>query len=515
MQKKKVPRQQVVEPVESAAPVHELILPEFDPTVTRAETLPIQQNRPKGLRWVIISSITLGIVAAALGYAAFIKASTKIVTGEGQPSIVEQLGMVLAGNNAPLRGEAEDRINVLLLGIGGDGHAGSELTDSIMVASIKPSTQQVALLSLPRDLQVKYFNEGNTGSYPYEGHKINNAYAWGGSDLTRKKVQDVTGLTIHYYVVVDFSGFRKIIDDVGGVTVTVEQPFTGLYGANELSIPCPPKQKQTEADGVYCAIPFTAGEQHLDGERALIFARIRKLADSSPSGSGSEGSDFARAKRQQLVLEAFKQQLFSSSTLLQPTRFSDVLDDLGAHIKTNLQLWEIVRLVQMTAGLDRDSIITRVIDNNVTTGLVKSEYVNEASVVVPVAGDYDFSAIHALAKTLFDLAPDTIASDSDAASGSAIKSLAVLNGTSVVGLAATIASQLTQADLEVETVGNAVSAATSTTIYDLTNGQASQALAELKTSIPSATVITQSAPTDWQTDYPVDFIVVLGQDASE
>lgn len=139
----------------------------------------------------------------------------------GNASLWGQLKFLISSDDKQLAGEKENRINVLLLGMGGLDHDGPFLTDTVIVASFKPSTNQVALISLPRDLLVPIPG--------YDWRKINNANAFGemanpgqGGELAKKVVNEIFDLPINYYVRIDFAGFKQIIDDLGGVTINVE-----------------------------------------------------------------------------------------------------------------------------------------------------------------------------------------------------------------------------------------------------------------------------------------------------
>lgn len=426
-----------------------------------------------------------------------------------------QLGALVTKRTTPIRGEQKDRVNVLLLGIGGAGHDGGSLTDSMMVASIKPSTKQVALLSLPRDLIVKIYDRENPDYW--EGRKINYAYALGGMELAVEKVSEVTGLTIQYYMLVDFSGFRQLIDDVGGITVTVPQGFTGLYGAQELSTPCPKQRLYYLDDGPYCAIPFTAGTETMDGERALIYARIRKLAPGS--ANGDEGSDFARARRQQAVLQGFKDQLLSAGTVLNPTTITKVTSDLDDHMITNIELWEMSRMWQLVGMISPADVINRVVDNS-PDGLVETTISTEtgASVVVPTAGDYNYSEIQKLARTIFTL-PTT---EPVEASSAAPVSIQVLNGTNTVGLASQLAAELETKGYTITTVGNALTRDyTVTTVYQATAGLDATVAADIQDTVHGALASSRQVETLLSLDREgslldsgADFIIIVGSDAS-
>jgi LCP family protein required for cell wall assembly len=464
--------------------------------------------------WVTV--VGLLVVVAGLAYATY-NLQQPGATGE----LLGQLGDLVQNRNQPVKGEANDRVNVLLLGIGGTGHDGGSLTDTIMVASIKPSTQQVALLSLPRDLIVKIQDETDPGYW--EGRKINYAYALGGVPLALEKVSDVTGLTLHYYVVLDFSGFQQVVDDVDGIEVTIDRDFVGLYGAKDLSTPCALKNLYHLEDGDYCAVRFDAGTEQMNGERALIFARIRKLAPTSDNAE--EGSDFARAQRQQKILQAFKDKLFSAGTAIRPQRITDVLQDVDDHLETNLQLWEMARLLELAGGISTDNIIHQVVDDS-PGGLVETSFYapTGASVVVPTAGDYDYSEIKKLAKGIFKTTPevnvstDTTPTTVESTDDPTTATVQVLNGTSTAGLAATAQTSLKAQGFTVTSIGNAfTNDYTVTTLYDLTNGAKPATVEVLQTNLGAvlatadgmATLLSLD-PEENILDTSTDFIIILG-----
>ena len=135
--------------------------------------------------------------------------------------------LVSSGDKA-LDGEEEDRVNFLLLGIGGEGHDGPQLTDTIIFTSFKPSDGSVAMMSLPRDMTVPIPNYGY--------RKVNHANAYGemdnpgsGPELASQVIGDVLDEDIQYYLRVDFDGFAEFVDAIGGVDIYIENSFTDPY----------------------------------------------------------------------------------------------------------------------------------------------------------------------------------------------------------------------------------------------------------------------------------------------
>lgn len=279
-----------------------------------------------------------------------------------------------------LQGEGDGRINVLLIGIGGAKHPGGLLADTLMVASFDPKNKEVALLSVPRDLYV-----------PIEGYgynKINTAHSTGekdakktggGPSLTKKTMSKVLDLPIHYYVRVDFSGFEKIIDTIGGVTVNVDNPIV------DLSYP---------ADNMVDYAPFrlSAGNQTLNGKTALKYARSRHAG-------GSEGSDFARAKRQQKLIEAVKEKALSAGVVANPKKINDIIGILGDHLKTDMSITEFQRFFELWKDVDGSKIVNKVLDNGIDGPLVSHSGDERGFILLPRTGD--FSEIQEIAHSIF------------------------------------------------------------------------------------------------------------------
>ena len=229
-----------------------------------------------------------------------------------------------------LKGEKDDRINILLIGIGGAGHDGGNLADTIMLASIKPSTKQVALISIPRDLSMPIAD----GSW----RKVNSIHATaeakeensGGEEMMAVLSANLA-TPIHYFIRVDFQGFIKIIDELGGVDVNVENTL------NDYSYPIMGEEDNPDYYARYEHLYIEKGRQHMNGSLALKYARSRHAG-------GIEGSDFARARRQQLIMSAVKEKLLSRNNLLKPLMLSRIISELNKNIKTNLDIWELLKL---------------------------------------------------------------------------------------------------------------------------------------------------------------------------
>ncbi len=273
-----------------------------------------------------------------------------------------------ATGQASLEGEAEGIVRVLLLGIGGEGHDGPYLSDTIILAQLKLDTNEVSLTALPRDYQVRLPNGGGQ-------RKINAAFAEGfaknkdwneAGRYAREVVEKLSGLSIPYFAVIDFSGFEKAIDQVGGVEVLVERTFTDY-------------KYPDKNNGYLSPQTFTQGMQHFTGAEALIFARSRHAA-------GPEGSDFARSARQQKVIQALRQKVQTLNILTDGNKIAQLLQTFASHFHTNLTPGQLIRLAKIGQDMNSEQIVSSSLDP--VTGLICPEIAAEsgAYILVPCAG---------------------------------------------------------------------------------------------------------------------------------
>ena len=395
-----------------------------------------------------------------------------------------------------MNGEDQDRINILLLGMGGEGHEGAYLTDTIILASFKPSSKQVALISFPRDLVSPASN----------WQKINsiNAYAemrepGSGGEATARAIGELLQIPIEYYVRVDFQGFANIIDELGGINVNVENVLS------DYSYPIFGQEDNPNYYARFEHLYFEKGPQNMNGQRALQYVRSRHAL-------GIEGSDFARARRQQLVLEAIKNKLLSAKTLLNPAMLTRLSEQLSKNLSTNLKYWEVLRLWDLFRDIDRAQIINKVLSDAPDGFLVAGQGENGAYILTPRSGN--FSAIRNLVQNIFLLNPPAEEAGQNSGDGAKV---AVLNGTWINGLAAKTAATLNGADFKITTTANAPERNQSkSTIYRLNNDQDPKVLETLR-RLTGASLANDSPA--WLADYQEsdaapDFIIIVGTDAN-
>ncbi len=423
-------------------------------------------------------------------------------------SFLGSIKRLIVSGDKLVAGQDTDRVNILLLGVGGSGHDGPELTDTIIFGSLKPSTSQVGLISIPRDLNV------NLPDYGYR--KINNVNAFAeseqrgsGSSAVAGVVEQILAEPIHYTVKIDFNGFEEIIDDIGGLDVYIERDFID------------PTYPLDDGLGGVEAVTFIQGWTHMDGATALKFARSRH-------GSNGEGSDFARAARQQKMLLAFKDKALSLGVLLNPGKLNRMLGTIQANVDTNLTLWEMMRFIKYIPDISSENIAMHVLDNH--SGLLYDGNYNGAYVLLPY--EEDWSELQLLADNIFN--SDSTAKTVTNVNSRPIQSvtLEIQNGTATTGLASELAQLLESSGFNIASLGNATNRDTPrTAIYDLTNGAKDEELAVLQEYLSADVYMSTEGYLHTQIIVPdfvlpstpglefvtsrtqVDFLIILGQDS--
>lgn len=271
--------------------------------------------------------------------------------------------------------------NTVLLGYGGAGHEGSLLTDSIIVIHVNTNKKTAALISIPRDLWV-------TGN-----RKINAEAAANGFQNMGGVIKNVTGLPTDYFVAVDFGGFAKLIDNLGGIAVNVpktfDDPFYPIAGLeNEtcgkteeeiavLKSKYSDHQLETQFTCRYEQLHFVKGQVNLDGTTALKFVRSRH-----------GDSDFGRSERQFAVLKGILAKLISLKSF---DKTDSTLDTLSKTVRTNLNMGAIRSLIEVVGETGEYKITD--IHLNLDNVLNEGKSAQGAYILYPKAGMLDFSQI--------------------------------------------------------------------------------------------------------------------------
>lgn len=335
------------------------------------------KQRPR--RWFLwVFLVVLGLGAATIGWLVYgaNAALSKISDAPANKEVGGLLPFLTNNQNTQLlQGEKDDRINILLLGIGGANHPGGTLTDTMMLLSIKPNEKKAALLSIPRDLYVTIPGYGSA--------KINAAHALGeqrqagqGPALSMETVSQVLDLPIQYYVRLDFQGFKDLVNTLGGLDINVDKAISDPFYPDDNTIG-------------YAPFYLKAGPTHMNGDLALKYARSRETT-----------SDFDRSRRQQQILSAIKAKLLSLGTLTNPKKLSDLFNIAGDHVRTNLAVWEMERLAGILKDINTGSITNTVLDTSASGPLVGRTDPRAGYIILPRKGD--FSDVQAIARNLFN-----------------------------------------------------------------------------------------------------------------
>lgn len=452
------------------------------------------KRKKRFLFWLMTTiSIFVIVFAASIALAyKFYSTSKKVIDDNQNTSFIESLKEI-STDHKPLRGEERGRINILLVGLAGKNYPGTNLTDSIIIASVNPKTFQTALLSIPRDM---YVNIPGTKSYT----KINALYArakdtdasgkTGISDL-KTALEEITGQPIDYYLALDFDGFKQIVSELGGVKIQVPKDI------HDARYPGP--------NYSYQVFDIKAGLQDLDGETALKYARTRH----------DEDGDFGRAARQQLILEAARSKAFSLGTILNVPKMNELLDTLGEHLRTNIQLDEIGSFLNLVEKIDTHITINKVLDAGKSDSVLAVSHVYlggvRAFTLIPRAGDY--GEIQDIAKNIFGL--DVIARK-QAEIEKENASVAIVNMSGVRGFDGKLNTLLKKFGYK-STIIAPASRTTNyqTTVFDLASGLKPFSLEDLSKKL-GAQISTAALPANLSTQCKnVDFCLIAGSDITD
>jgi LCP family protein required for cell wall assembly len=388
-----------------------------------------------------------------------------------------------------LRGEGDGRVNVLVLGRGGEGHEGADLTDTIILVSIDPIAKEAALLSIPRDLYVAVPGSGsmkiNSVFYTGKAQALNQSNAVNadtikraeesGANLLDKTVEQTLGVPVHYHAIIDFQGFKQAVDTVGGIDFNVPSSV----------------REQMRIDGRNYLLDVSPGQQHMDGFEALAYSRSRHT---------SARGDFDRSERQRLIVLALKEKTLSLGTFSNPAKISSLLDTFGDHVHTNFSLQDLSRLYDISKDIGSSKISSIGLadppNNYVTTGTI-----GDQSVVIPRAGVGDYREIQSYIRNTLK---DGFIKNENA-------SVTVLNGTSVPGVATAKAEELRSFGYNVVKVDNAPTKNyDKSVLVDFRGGSKRYTKSYLERRFSVSAVDTLPDPTIQPEN--ADFVIIIGSD---
>ncbi len=445
-------------------------------------------------------TLCVGLISA-IGAGASFRAATHGTTVLGEVGHILALADIThltwggADTNDPFA-TPDSRINILLLGVGGDGHDGAQLTDTIILASLDRTNKKIGLVSIPRDL-----------AYPLGGgrfEKINavNAYAeqdhpGEGATDTAKAFEKLFNTRIDRVIKIDFAGFTEFVDALGGLDINVEHTFTDYQFPTEDTGP-DAHEWQT--------VSFTQGTQHMDGVHALMFARSRH-------GNNGEGSDFARSRRQQIVIDAIRTKLLSLGTLSNPGKLTKLWTAISSHLQTNLSAWDMLKLAPLGLNFSEATITSNVL-TDANDGELIATSVEGSYMLFPKKPDW--SDVRNIIADPFET-KEEIAQHNRPTEPINVE---IRNGTTHTGFASQIADKLRAVGYTVGSTGNAIQRGYErTVIYDLTNGQKPTELSYLRklldanvASSPSSSqgILTDSGTRETLTGSSTHFLIILG-----
>jgi len=230
-------------------------------------------------------------------------------------------------DNSLKASDVNSKFGILLMGVDNDAerekteHLDSARTDSLIYMVYDGENKKIDMVSLPRDIWTNIYDGTGTGTIATTA-KINSAFTIGEEDATIETVQNYLQLPIDYYVNINFTSFEKIIDAIGGITVDVPYDINKKYTSDNTGETLIPE-----------------GRQLLNGEQALIFARIRKM-----------DTDVDRGNRQQEVIEAAINQALKINNV---TKYQEILDSVSEDVNTNFKFEDLVSLAgNMLSGFD-------------------------------------------------------------------------------------------------------------------------------------------------------------------
>ena len=396
-----------------------------------------------------------------------------------EPGNFMQTPLQPLGGPAPEPWDGTSQVNLLVLGL--DNHQGNtaaELprTDVMMVLSLDPVNQTAAMLSIPPNLWV---------SIPGFSHNlINSAYSLGevnqvsggGPQLAINTVEVLLGLEIQYYLQLDFEVFEHFIDEIGGVKIDVLEPIMVTPLGLE-----PPKILQP-------------GVQVLPGDLALGYARAGQ----------PDSSEYDRTIRQQQIVMGVRNRLLELDTLITMIRKSPALaEELSADMRTNLTLAQIIQMSWVAVQIPGDNIKSGTVG---TEQVVVSITDDGQQVLIPIPLN-----IRMLLDELFSAYgaanPATAGADPKQLMLAEGAKVAVYNGTSTPGLAASTVNSLESEGVIIVQAGNAMNLHSTTTITDHTGNPHTVRYLMDQLGITAAQIIHTYEPYS-----EVDVVIILGND---
>lgn len=284
-----------------------------------------ERKRGEGRRvrpWMIVVGVLTAMLLAVGGYGAY--RYNRVARALAPEPSVDATRARQAVDPIEPAADKDKQEPVYILILGEDRRPGQKRarSDTILIARVDPDTQKVSMLSIPRDTRVRVPGHGMD--------KITHANAYGGPALTIETVKDFTGLPINHYMEVDFEGFTRVVDLVGGVTVKLDRAINDKKGASS-------------SGGVSNVTYIPAGKQTLNGQQALTFVRSRQFADG----------DFTRIKHQQQFLTALIKKATSAKNL---PKLPSIAEQSAGNVDTDMTIPELLAMATAFKGMTSKDI---------------------------------------------------------------------------------------------------------------------------------------------------------------
>jgi len=432
--------------------------------------LRVERDRRRGRtkRIAAIVAIALGVVvvAGSVGIYAYAKHIERTM----QRTVFQKQKLNIDLEPA----KPQQPYNLLILGFDKRPKDKVFRSDTMILARVDPKTKEVWLISIPRDMRA---------NIPGRGHsKINNAYAYGKEQLAIDTVEELTGQKINYYMGVDFTGFRRIVDAMGGVWIDV-----------------PVEINDTEADpskgDKYSHVD--AGYQLLDGNHAITFVRARhQFADQ----------DFTRMKNQQRFFKAIADQIATKTSVAKIPR---IVSTAAPYISTNMSLMDMLRTARAMKGAGRKNVYTTTPPGSWRTPYIWPDEAGMEKILAKFEAGEPFKPKKP--KPSGTATPTTDPQSTEEQAAPALQpsdiTITVRNGAGIVGCAKQAASILKAQAFKVKDVGNANQFVYDDTlvVYKRDKAAAEQVLSAL----PPGTKLVESRG---MYAFTTDVLVVVGKD---
>lgn len=341
---------------------------------------PIAKKEKKKKWWKWLLLLLLLLLVMFLMYASYIYGLFKYFT-VGKISPANDFKNIVWAEN--LKGEDSGEVNVLLLGMRGKDELEPYITNAMMVVNLDTATNEVNLISIPRDFWIPVTGYGHTkANSVYKVARLRN-----GDDqeknlqFCRQTYGEILGIDINYAFLIDFSGFEEMIDAMGTVKVQISDEEASHYPF--LLDPDFSNTKTSENSDIY----------QFNGKQSLIF--IRWPENAVP--------DFDRIKRQHIFMHSIRNQYLNLNVLLNPIKTARMMKIGAKNIRTDFHLWELLSFMEKTKNVGIDDINKYYLNNTEGTDgglLSENKTTTNGIIYLPISGTDNFSEIQNWTKSI-------------------------------------------------------------------------------------------------------------------